>query len=100
EGLLHQDAFATTALRCGLGSDASCVELTVAPATGYDSVALELLPQTTYVLRVTGDDGEVHYGAIHVEMLGTDQNGDAIAVFDWAYQLAPTVRSLSPLPGS
>ncbi|MDX1568133.1 MAG: fibronectin type III domain-containing protein, partial [Longimicrobiales bacterium] len=33
--LLYQDAFATTALRCGPGSDASCVELTTAPATGY-----------------------------------------------------------------
>lgn len=98
--LLHQDAFATTALRCGPGSDASCVELGEAPASGYDSVALELLPQTTYVLRVTGDDGAVHYGALRVEMLGADQSGDAIAVFDWVYQLAPTVRALAPPPPS
>jgi len=95
---LHQDAFATTALRCGPGSDASCVELSVAPATGYGTSALERLPQTTYVLRVVGDDGEVHYGAIRVELLGTDQAGDATVIFDWAYQLAPATRALSPAP--
>ena len=35
---------------------------------------------------VIGDDGQIHYGVIRVEMLGFDQN-DAIMIFDWAYQL-------------
>lgn len=102
DALLYQEAFATTALRCGPASDASCVELSTAPApgtgAGYGTAALGLLPQTTYVLEVVGDDGQIHYGAIRVELLGTDQAGDGIAVFDWAYQLAPATLSLSPAP--
>jgi len=92
---VHQDAFATTALRCGPGSDAGCVELTTAPASGYVTDALELLPLTTYVLRVQASDGTVHYGALYVRLLGTDQNGDGIAIFDWAYQLQPDNRALN-----
>ncbi len=97
---VHQDAFATTALRCGPGSDAGCVELTTAPASGYVTDALELLPLTTYVLRVQASDGTVHYGALYVRLLGTDQNGDGIAIFDWAYQLQPDNRALNRRSGA
>lgn len=93
---IHVDAFETTALRCGPASDASCVELRTAPTSGYTSDALELIPQLTYVLRVIGDDGALHYGAVRVELLGTDQGGDAMMIFDWAYQLVPESPRLSP----
>lgn len=83
------DGFVTTALRCGPAADAGCVELTSAPAGGYVVADVGILPQTTYVLQVPGDDGAYRYGAIRVEMLGFDQDGAALMVFDWAYQLQP-----------
>ena len=46
-----------------------------------------LEPELTYMLRVVGDDGQLHYGAIRVALLGTDQTGAEIMIFDWAYQL-------------
>jgi hypothetical protein len=77
------------------------VDVPVAPASGYTAGDVELVPQTTYVLRVTGDDGAVRYGAVRVALLGFDQNDDAIMIFDWAYQsqagnpnLAPTTSGL------
>jgi hypothetical protein len=84
---IHQAGFATTALKCGVGADASCTDVSFAPASGYAAADMELLPQTTYVLRVLGDDGLTHHGAIRVAFLGSDQNGDPIMIFDWAYQL-------------
>jgi hypothetical protein len=85
----HQTGFATTDLKCGVGADASCTDVSVAPTSGYSTADLQVGPQTTYVLRVIGDDGLTHYGAIRIEMLGSDQNGDPIMIFDWAYQLQP-----------
>jgi hypothetical protein len=37
--------------------------------------------------RIVGDDGAVRYGALRVALLGTDQFGSALMIFDWAYQL-------------
>ncbi len=91
--------FSTTALRCGVGADASCVDLPVAPTSGYTSQEVALTGQTTYALRVQGDDGQSHYAVIRVEMLGYDQNGDALMVFDWAYQLQPGNPSLATVSG-
>ncbi len=84
---VYPDGFATTALKCGVAADESCVDVPVAPATGYSLADVELLPQTSYVMRVLGDDAAFHYGVIRVEMLGFDQDGDALMIFDWAYQL-------------
>jgi hypothetical protein len=97
---IHQTGFATTDLKCGVGSDASCTDVSVAPTSGYSTADVELLPQTTYVLRVIGDDGLMHYGVIRVIMLGTDQNGDPIMIFDWAYQLQPGNPELIVSPES
>ena len=93
---VNLDAWTTTALKCGPGADASCVDVRVAPTTGYTTDALELLPRTTYVLEVVGEDGATRYGAVRVDLVATDQDGDAIAVFDWAYQLRPGSRQLAP----
>lgn len=79
--------YATTALKCGVAADADCVDVTRAPTSGYVAQDVALDPQTTYVLRVRGDDGKTHYGVIRVALLGFDQAGRAIMIFDWAYQL-------------
>lgn len=94
---VYPEAFLTTALRCGPASDAGCTEVSVAPAGGYVGGAVELLPRSTYVLRIVGTDGARRYGAVRVEMLGTDGAGAGVMVFDWAYQLQPGNRTLSPL---
>lgn len=88
--------FVTTALRCGLEADAPCADVSRAPTSGYtfDDVALE--PQTSYVLRVRGDDGLEHYGVIRVEFLGFDQDDDALMIFDWAYQVQAGNPDLAP----
>jgi hypothetical protein len=83
----YPDGYATTALKCGVGADADCVDVDQAPGFGYVVQDVEMVPQTSYVLRVRGDDGQIHYGVIRVEMLGFDQDGNAIMIFDWAYQL-------------
>lgn len=92
---INSEAFITTALKCGLGSDLDCVDLTVAPTSGYTRQDVALFPQTTYVLRFTGNDGGLHYGAVRVTMQGFDQNG-AIMIFDWAQQLQIGNPSLAP----
>jgi hypothetical protein len=33
-------------------------------------------------------------------MLGEDQNGDGIMIFDWAYQLQPGSIELAPQPST
>jgi len=86
---IHPDGFITTALKCGVAADAGCVDLKQAPTSGYVTQDIGLFPQTTYVLRVRGDDGQNHYAAIRVELLGFDENDAAIMIFDWAYQLQP-----------
>ena len=95
---VYPQSWSTTALKCGVGADADCVDLTRAPTSGYVHEDLELIPQNTYVLRVRGDDGQTHYGAIRVTLLGTDQAGLALMIFDWAYQLQPGSPELAPRP--
>ncbi|MGD2069013.1 MAG: hypothetical protein PVI57_10105 [Gemmatimonadota bacterium] len=95
---INTQAYETTALKCGPGSDAACTDLDVAPTSGYTTGDVGLTPQLTYVLRVVGDDGGTHYGVIRVTLLGFDQNGDAIMIFDWAYQLQPGNPELAPRP--
>lgn len=93
---VYDGLFETTALKCGVDSDADCVALDQAPLNGYIGLDMPLYPQTTYVLRVIGDDGLEHYGALRVTLLGTDQNDSAIMIFDWAYQLQAGNPNLSP----
>lgn len=84
---IYPEGYATTSLKCGVAADAACTDVTLAPSFGYVAQDVGVLPQTSYVLRVRGDDGLIHYGVIRVEMLGFDQDGSAIMIFDWAYQL-------------
>jgi hypothetical protein len=91
--------FATTALKCGVAADAGCVDVSVAPSSGYTTAAVRLLPQTSYVIRI-GSGQSAHYGVIRVVFQGFDQNGHAIMIFDWAFQLQPGNRNLAPSTGS
>jgi hypothetical protein len=79
----------TTALVCGPGSDPGCTAARTAPATGYSTAPIVIDSEHSYVFRVTGDDGQLHYGVVRISMLGTDQHGNDLAIFDWAYQLQP-----------
>ncbi|GMR14187.1 MAG: hypothetical protein BMS9Abin29_2426 [Gemmatimonadota bacterium] len=85
-GIFPQGRF-TTALKCGVASDLQCEDWTEAPTSGYQVADIELSQEFTYMLRVIGNDGQVHYGSIRVTLLGFEQTGAAIMVFDWAYQL-------------
>jgi len=79
--------FETTSLKCDVAADAGCVDVTSAPTTGYVTLDQPLETQVSYVLRVIGNDGEVHYGVIRLDLLGYDQNDDALMIFAWAYQV-------------
>jgi len=94
------DAGFTTALKCGVGADAGCTDVSVAPSSGYTAADVSLAVESSYVLRVIGADGLTHYGVIRVTHLGLDQNGDAIMIFDWAYQLQEGNRNLVSQPGT
>jgi hypothetical protein len=85
----------TTALACGPGADAECVAATVAPSTGYSSAPVAATPEFSYVFRVPGAGGQVHYGVVRVQLLGSDQSGRNLAIFDWAYQLIPNQPRLN-----
>ncbi len=94
---VHPTAWETTALKCGPGADATCSALTEAPTSGYVTDDLFLEPQTTYVMRVPGDDNAMRYATLRVVMLGFDQSGRALMIFDWAYQLQIGNPALAPV---
>lgn len=75
----------TTALACGPGSDDGCRAATVAPAAGYSSAPVRVNPEFSYIFRVPSTGG-VRYGVIRVQLLGSDQTGRRLMIFDWAYQ--------------
>jgi hypothetical protein len=75
----------TTALVCGPGADAGCTSAAVAPSTGYSTAPLAVGAEYSYVFRVPSPQGTRH-GVVRVTMLGQDQNGRALMIFDWAYQ--------------
>ena len=83
----------TTALACGPGADAGCRAATRAPAAGYSTAPVPVNPEFSYIFRVTGSDGQPHYGVIRASILGSSGTGSDLMIFDWAYQtLANDVR--------
>lgn len=76
----------TTALACGPAADAGCRAATRAPAVGYSTAPVAINPEFSYVFRVTGSDGQTHYGVIRAGILGSDGAGHDLLIFDWAYQ--------------
>ena len=93
---VYPSGFLTTALKCGVAADAGCEALDVAPTSGYVAQDVGLAPQSTYVMRVLGDDGQPRYGAIRVQLLGFDGEDRPIMIFDWAYQLQSGNPNLAP----
>ena len=93
---IYPTGFQTTALKCGVGADAGCTDLTSAPLSGYATQDVQVSTQESYVFRVVGDDQLIHYGVIRIDLLGFDQNDDALMIFDWAYQLQPGNPNLVP----
>lgn len=91
----HQDRVFTTALRCGPAADLGCLDMRMAPATGYTAERIRLVPEYSYVLRVPAGGGEWLYGVVRVAHLGVFE-GSAIAIFDWAFQLQVGNRALTP----
>lgn len=85
----------TSALTCGPGSDPECVSVNRAPATGYQTTPVPLDAEYTYVLRVRGSDGRTRHAKVRVQLLGSDQQGRRLMIFDWAYQLTPDEPSLN-----
>lgn len=98
DAAIYPTGFATTALKCGVAADADCVDVAVAPTSGYSTTDVSITTQESYVLRVVGDDGLIHYGVIRVSLLGFDQNDDALMIFDWAYQIQAGNPNLAPPP--
>lgn len=92
---VHPTGVFTSALKCGVAADETCLDATVAPASGYVTSSVGIDPEYTYFFEVIGDDNEVHYGAIRVVMQGENQNG-GVVIFDWAYQLQPGNPQLVP----
>jgi hypothetical protein len=88
----------TTALACGPASDAGCTAARKAPTVGYVTTPIAVNSEFSYVFRVTGSDGIVHYGVIRATILGSDQNGKDLLIFDWAYQLIPNELRLDLRP--
>jgi hypothetical protein len=79
----------TTALTCGPGADAGCIAVTRAPAAGYSTAPVSINPEFSYVFRVTGSDGQPHFGVVRAEILGNDGTGRQLMIFDWSYQVIP-----------
>lgn len=92
---IHLNGVATSALKCGPGADFDCVDLSIAPASGYTTLPVEVFPGVSYAMRVEGNDGLTHYGVIRVEHVAIDQNG-YLMIFDWAYQLVAGSPDLVP----
>ncbi|HEV2148555.1 MAG TPA: hypothetical protein VGR37_14220 [Longimicrobiaceae bacterium] len=88
----------TTALVCGPGRDRECRAAFQAPASGYTRNPVAVDPEFSYVFRVRGADGRIHYGVIRASILGSS-GGKALMIFDWAYQLRPDDPRLDRRPG-
>jgi hypothetical protein len=91
-----QVPLATTALRCGPGADAGCVELSVAPATGYGTGRAPFRVGTSLVVRVPDGQGQIYYGVVRTLHTGLSAQG-GVVLFDWAFQLQPGNPALMPV---
>ncbi len=83
---IYPEARWTTALKCGVAADSDCTSWERAPRSGYSRAELAAEAGFTYMFQVSGDDGEVRFGAVRVSRTGFDQDGLELIVFDWAYQ--------------
>jgi hypothetical protein len=96
-GVTVTDGYVTTALKCGVGADPTCTDVSVAPTSSsqYFTGDMQLFPQTSYVVRI-GSGSAALYGAIRVVFQGSDQDGNDIMILDWAFQLQAGNPNLAP----
>ncbi|MYG35659.1 MAG: hypothetical protein F4205_09205 [Gemmatimonadetes bacterium] len=97
---IHPESRWTTSLKCGPGADPDCESWEIAPRSGYSTARAALDPGYTYMFRVPGDDGETRFGALRATIIGVDQEGDELTVFDWAFQTQPGNPRLSRTAGT
>ncbi len=90
----------TSALKCGPGADGDCVSWERAPTRGYSSQAIEAVAGYTYMFRVPGEKGVMHYASVRISTLAVDQEGRSFIIFDWAYQTQAGNPSLLRAGGS
>lgn len=88
----------TSALVCGPGRDSDCRAAFQAPTTGYSRSPVAVDPEFSYVFRVRGSDGRTHYAVVRASILGSS-GGNALMIFDWAYQVRPDEPRLGRNPG-
>ncbi len=88
----------TSALVCGPGRDAECRAAFQAPTTGYSRSPVAVDPEFSYVFRVRGSDGRTRYAVVRASILGSS-GGNALMIFDWAYQVRPDEPRLGRTPG-
>jgi hypothetical protein len=80
----------TTALSCGPGSEADCIDVRQAPAaSAFGTAPVTAEAAHTYVFQVQGTDGRTRYGKIRVLGATRDALNRTVLVFDWAYQTRP-----------
>ncbi|MCY4573326.1 MAG: hypothetical protein OXF01_11070 [Gemmatimonadetes bacterium] len=96
---IYPEVCPTTSLKCGPGADEDCVSWELAPTSGYSTSQVEFLAGYTYMFRVPGDDGEIRFGSIRANIMGFDQDGRELVIFDWAYQTQAGNPRMSPAGG-
>jgi len=80
----------TTALSCGPGAEADCLDVREAPAAGaFGSTPVAAQSAHTYVFRVQAADGRTRYAKVRIIGSTRDTTGRPVLIFDWAYQLRP-----------
>lgn len=90
----------TTSLTCGPESESDCEDISMAPSDSeLGASAVVAATGNSYVLRVVGDDNQVHYAKVRVQGASVDGSGDRVIVFDWAYQLRANEKLLNRVPG-
>lgn len=97
---VYPEARATTSLKCGPGADGDCVSWEVAPTSGYTSSRAVLLSGYTYMFRVSDGAGEVRFGSVRPSIVGFDQDGRELVVFDWAFQTQAGNPRMTPAGGT
>ena len=98
EASIFPTGFPTTALKCGVGADAGCTDVSAAPSGAYVTTPVEVFDETSYVMAVIANDGFQHFGVLRAESLGFNQLGHSIMIFSWAYQLLANNSELGLRP--
>ncbi|CAN5636250.1 hypothetical protein BH23GEM6_BH23GEM6_14200 [soil metagenome] len=85
----------TTALSCGPGAEADCLDVREAPAdVAFGTAPAAAQSAYTYVFRLQSPDGRTRFAKARIIGSTRDTAGRTVLIFDWAYQLRPDDRRL------